>query len=286
MTECHSTSSLFRGYSRVHEGQGPARRAASSPAASAASAATTTPSARCTRRTWPTGSRPRSMAEWIVNLGEAAEYMFDHTIFQDNLVFVDFCEAMVRQTNPSVLAQAENDRRAARRRARLRTIADIMRAFNPFEGEVYKEALKVSPGHARDVLPDGGPARPSVDALSRRRRHDARADAVHRLPQPADRLPRLRQEGRRAERRRLRLLLRGAARLRGGRPPAGAAGLLGRVPGPRGRRLPLRDDDRLGPGDVRDARASSSTGSCSPRTWWTSTSGSGSCSAAPTTRTG
>jgi hydrogenase large subunit len=28
------------------------------------------------------------MAEWIVNLGEAAEYMFDHNIFQDNLVGV------------------------------------------------------------------------------------------------------------------------------------------------------------------------------------------------------
>ena len=44
----------------------------------------------------------------IINLGEAAEYMFDHMIFQDNLVFVDFCEAMVKQTNPSVLARAEN----------------------------------------------------------------------------------------------------------------------------------------------------------------------------------
>ena len=54
------------------------------------------------------GIKTPKMAEWIVNLGEAAEYMFDHTIFQDNLVFVDFCEAMVRQTNPSVLVRAEN----------------------------------------------------------------------------------------------------------------------------------------------------------------------------------
>ena len=47
------------------------------------------------------------MAEWIVNLGEAAEYMFDHNIFQDNLVGVDFCEQMVKETNPGVCAKAE-----------------------------------------------------------------------------------------------------------------------------------------------------------------------------------
>ena len=47
------------------------------------------------------------MAEWIVNLGEAAEYMFDHNIFQDNLVGVDFCEQMVKETNPSVWDKAE-----------------------------------------------------------------------------------------------------------------------------------------------------------------------------------
>ena len=47
------------------------------------------------------GVRPPAMAEWIVNLGEAAEYMFDHNIFQDNLVGVDFCEQMVKETNPA-----------------------------------------------------------------------------------------------------------------------------------------------------------------------------------------
>ena len=53
------------------------------------------------------GIRPPDMAEWIVNLGEAAEYMFDHNIFQDNLVGVDFCEQMVKETNPGVLDKAE-----------------------------------------------------------------------------------------------------------------------------------------------------------------------------------
>jgi hydrogenase large subunit len=90
------------------------------------------------------GVKPPMLADTIVNLGEAAEYIFDHTIFQDNLVFVDFCEAMVKSTNPGLLARAE---RTEARHANIhgyRTIADVMRAYNPFEGEVYKEALKVS----------------------------------------------------------------------------------------------------------------------------------------------
>lgn len=30
------------------------------------------------------GIKPPPLGEWIINLGEAAEYMFDHNIFQDN----------------------------------------------------------------------------------------------------------------------------------------------------------------------------------------------------------
>ena len=48
------------------------------------------------------GIRTPDMGEWITNLGEAAEYMFDHNIFQENLVGVDFCEPMVKETNPKV----------------------------------------------------------------------------------------------------------------------------------------------------------------------------------------
>ena len=63
------------------------------------------------------GVKPPPLAEWIVNLGEAAEYMFDHNIFQDNLVGVDFCEQMVKETNPGVWDKAETDRGAACRRS-------------------------------------------------------------------------------------------------------------------------------------------------------------------------
>src|ERR1700742_320821 len=90
------------------------------------------------------GVRPPDMAEWIVNLGEAAEYMFDHNIFQDNLVGVDFCEQMVKETNPAVLAKAEKKAAAGASLHGFRTIADIMRALNPFTGAFYREALHMS----------------------------------------------------------------------------------------------------------------------------------------------
>jgi hydrogenase large subunit len=90
------------------------------------------------------GVKPPPLAEWIINLGEAAEFMFDHTLFQDNLVFVDFCEQMVKETNPSLLARAENTEAPQAGIHGFRTIADIMRAFNPFTGSLYLEALQLS----------------------------------------------------------------------------------------------------------------------------------------------
>jgi hydrogenase large subunit len=90
------------------------------------------------------GVRPPPVGEWIVNLGEAAEYMFDHNIYQENLVGVDYCEKMVAATNPGVLAQANNTEAPHAGEHGYRTIGDIMRALNPIEGEFYREALAQS----------------------------------------------------------------------------------------------------------------------------------------------
>jgi len=90
------------------------------------------------------GVRPPHLGEWIINLGEAAEYMFDHNIFQENLVGVDYCEKMVGETNPGVLEQANNTEAPHAEQHGYRTIGDIMRSLNPLEGEFYREALQVS----------------------------------------------------------------------------------------------------------------------------------------------
>ncbi len=183
------------------------------------------------------GIKTPTLAEWIINLGEAAEYMFDHSIFQDNLVFVDFCEQMVKETNPSLLDQGGETPAPHAAIHGYRTIADIMRVVQPVHGRDLSRGAADEPPHARDVLPDGGAPRAPVDALSGRRGHGADAAAVHRLPRAADEVHRLREEGRAAQRRPLRLLLRGAARLRAGRRSPHPARLLGLVPESRRRRL-------------------------------------------------
>ena len=138
----------------------------------------------------------RTSGEWIVNLGEAAEYMFDHNIFQENLVGVDFCEKMVAETNPGVLEQAEPDRGAARRRPRLQDHRRHHAVAQPVLGRVLPRGAAGEPLHARDVLPDGGTPRPPLDALPGRRRHDRDDPALHRLPHAAHALRRVHEAGR------------------------------------------------------------------------------------------
>src|ERR1700716_1584725 len=90
------------------------------------------------------GVNPPVLADWIINLGEAAEFMFDHNLFQENLVGVDFCEQMVRETNPGVWEKAQKREAPHAADHGYRTIADIMRSLNPFTGEFYRETLQVS----------------------------------------------------------------------------------------------------------------------------------------------
>ena len=140
---CKSTSSLFRGYSVFMKGKDP-RDAHFITSRICGICGDNHAVCSIYAQNMAYGVKPPPLAEWIINLGEAAEYIFDHTIFQDNLVFVDFCEQMVCETNPGVLEQAEKTDAPHAGLHGYRTIADIMRAFNPFTGEVYKEALLMS----------------------------------------------------------------------------------------------------------------------------------------------
>jgi hydrogenase large subunit len=143
VAECYSTSSIFRGYSIFMKGKDPrdshfiTSRICGICGDNHATCATYA-------QNMAFGVRPPALGEWIVNLGEAAEYMFDHNIFQDNLVGVDFCEQMVKETNPAVWQKAQKTPAPNADKHGYRTIADIMTALNPFTGEFYRETLHVS----------------------------------------------------------------------------------------------------------------------------------------------
>jgi hydrogenase large subunit len=143
VVECKSTSSVFRGYSVFMKGKDP-RDAHFITSRICGICGDNHATCSVYAQNMAYGIKTPPLGDWIINLGEAAEFMFDHTIFQDNLVFVDFCERMVGETNPSLLARAENTEAPRGGIHGYRTIADIMRAFNPFEGEIYKAALRMS----------------------------------------------------------------------------------------------------------------------------------------------
>ena len=143
VAECYSTSSIFRGYSIFMQGKDPrdspfitSRICGICGDNHATCAVYTTNMAF--------GVHPPALGEWIINLGEAAEYMFDHNIFQDNLVGVDFCEQMVKETNPGVWEKAQQTAAPHAADHGYRKISDIMTALNPFSGEFYRETLQMS----------------------------------------------------------------------------------------------------------------------------------------------
>ena len=142
VAECQVTSSLFRGYSVFLRGKDP-RDAHFITSRICGICGDNHATCSVYAQNMAYGVKPPALAEWMINLGEAAEFIFDHTLFQDNLVFVDFCEQMVKETNPGLLEKAEQTAAPHAELHGFRTVADIMRAFNPFEGKMYKESLQM-----------------------------------------------------------------------------------------------------------------------------------------------
>src|SRR5215468_8397010 len=133
VVECYSTSSIFRGYSIFMQGKDP-RDAHFITSRICGICGDNHATCAVHAQNMAFGVKPPHLAEWIINLGEAAEYMFDHNIFQDNLVGVDYCERMVRETNPGVLELANRTEAPHAAAHGYRFIGDIMRALNPLEG--------------------------------------------------------------------------------------------------------------------------------------------------------
>src|ERR1700742_5215273 len=162
VAECHSTSSIFRGYSIFMKGKDP-RDAHFITSRICGTCGDNHATCAVYAQNMAFGVKPPPLAEWIVNLGEAAEYIFDHIIFQDNLVFVDFCEQMVKETNPGVWAKAQTTPAPGQDLHGYATIADIMTSYNPFTGATYREALHMSRiGREMICLMEGRHVHPST----------------------------------------------------------------------------------------------------------------------------
>jgi hydrogenase large subunit len=178
VVDCHSTSSIFRGYSVFMRGKDP-RDAHFITSRICGICGDNHAACAVYAQNMAFGVTPPPLAEWIINLGEAAEYMFDHNLFQDNMASVDYSERMLRETNPGVLELAERTPAPQANLHGFRTLADLMRALNPFDGSFYREALQMSRltremfclmegrhVHPSTLYPGGVGTRPSVQLFN------------------------------------------------------------------------------------------------------------------------
>ena len=156
VAECFSTSSIFRGYSIFMKGKDP-RDAHFITSRICGICGDNHATCSVYNQNMAYGVRPPHLVVDL-NLGESAEYMFDHNIFQENLVGVDYCERMVKETEQG--CWSELDRGPARRRPRLPDDRRHHALAEPARGRVLPRGAPGQPLHQGDVLPDGGPPRP------------------------------------------------------------------------------------------------------------------------------
>src|SRR6476660_5218828 len=106
VVECHSTSSIFRGYSIFMKGIDP-RDAHFITSRICGLCGDNHATCSCLNQNLEYGVKPPPLGDLAFNLAESADYICDHAIFNDCMANVDFCEQMVKETNPTLLAKAE-----------------------------------------------------------------------------------------------------------------------------------------------------------------------------------
>src|ERR1700682_2098675 len=84
VAECYSTSSIFRGYSVFMKGKAP-RDPHFTTSRICGICGDNHATCAVYAQNMAFGIKTPVMGDLIINLGEAAEYMFDHCIFQENL---------------------------------------------------------------------------------------------------------------------------------------------------------------------------------------------------------
>jgi len=96
------------------------------------------------------GAAPPPLAIITRNLGESAEFLFDHPQQLFLQAGPDYSEAVVKQTSPSLWERAKRVAAPNANAHGFRSIAQIMTAMNPMAGDLYLEALHVTRA-AREV---------------------------------------------------------------------------------------------------------------------------------------
>ena len=165
--KCYSTSMIFRGFDIFMKGIDP-RDAHFITSRICGICGDNHCTCSCLNQNMAYGVKPPPLGDLAFNLAETADYMFDHAIFNDCMCNVDFCEQMVKETNPSLLKKAEQTSAPGVGHPRL----PDDRRHHAVAEPVHRRLLPGdAPGgalDARDVLPLRRPAHAPVDDHARR----------------------------------------------------------------------------------------------------------------------
>ncbi len=143
IVEAHSYATLFRGYEVILKGRDP-RDAIdiSSRACGVCGGVHSTCSSLALEMAFPV--KPPPMGVVARNLGETAEFLYDHPLHLYLLAGPDYSQSIVQQTNPELWEQAERTPASHGDIHGFRTIGEILIGLNPLTGKLYLEALEVT----------------------------------------------------------------------------------------------------------------------------------------------
>ncbi|MDQ3719950.1 MAG: nickel-dependent hydrogenase large subunit [Actinomycetota bacterium] len=141
--DASAMATLFRGYEVILEGRDP-RDAIfiSSRACGVCGGVHATASALACEMAF--GIQPPPMGILTRNLMVATEYLHDRPTHLFTRVGPDYCEQVVRETNPELWERALATPAPGRGTHGFALIADLMTAMTPFSGKLYAEALAMS----------------------------------------------------------------------------------------------------------------------------------------------
>lgn len=141
VVDAHSYATLFRGYELILKGRDP-RDAIDicSRACGVCGGVHSTTASMALEMALPVVPPP--MGILARNLGETAEFLYDHPLHLFMLAGPDFSELMVKATNPELWAAAQKTSAPHADIHGYATIAEIMTALNPLTGRLYLEGLE------------------------------------------------------------------------------------------------------------------------------------------------
>ena len=141
--DAHSMATLFRGYEVILKGRDP-RDAIyiSSRACGVCGGVHANAAAEAIEMAF--GVAPPPMGIVIRNLGQAAEFLYDHPLHLFLLAGPDYSEPIIRATNPEVWTLAETATTKHGAIHGFARMSDIMTALTPLSGSLYLEAFEIT----------------------------------------------------------------------------------------------------------------------------------------------